>query len=503
MIELLESRIAPASLVSYMDVDGDKVTISVSKGTISMSDLTLSGGTSGILETLNLTDAGFNGANVTFHVAKGSHGNGLANVGVINAGTNDLGAVTVAGDLGSINAGNDSATVPAIASLTVNSMGVQSLTSGSSLTSAINGALGKLTVKHDATNVFIDDSGANAGIGTVKIGGSLSSVSDSGYGEVYSSGNIGSVLIGGNLQGGISSNSGIVYSGGAIGSVTVHGSLMGSQAEDTGAIFADGNIGPVLIGGSIYGGAGEYSGVIYSSAGAIASVNVGKSMTGGAGEYSGVIFTPMSIGPVTIKGNMTGGAGDYSGAIINGPVYSSGGVGNLGNVTIGGSVIGGAGYFSGVIYSNNNIGVINIAGDQIGGDGYCSALIYPYHGNLAALTIGGSVLGVGDGDYNAGVYVLGTAGPIVIKHSIIGGEGYSGGAFYAEDGFSTFKVGGDIVGGTGEFSAALDSGGQLPSLTVGGNFAGGYGEYSGNVYVYGEIGLVHIGGSFTGGDGEY
>src|SRR4051812_5000040 len=95
-IEVLESRIAPASTSAvFTDVDGDKVTVKVTNVGAVIADigplLTFDGaGTQ--LEVIDLTDATFQGADVAITVVK-TGGDGLVNVGRINASGRDLGSV--------------------------------------------------------------------------------------------------------------------------------------------------------------------------------------------------------------------------------------------------------------------------------------------------------------------------------------------------------------------------------------------------------------------------
>src|SRR5262245_4436821 len=80
----LEERVAPAiATVSYIDADGDLVKVTASKpGVVAppldMADLTLSGGASGQLQKVNLTDAGFDGASVIVSVIPKPGGDALA-----------------------------------------------------------------------------------------------------------------------------------------------------------------------------------------------------------------------------------------------------------------------------------------------------------------------------------------------------------------------------------------------------------------------------------------
>ena len=81
-IEPLESRIAPAAVtLAYTDIDGDKVKITDSTGTLTVGELSfIGGGANGQLSLLDLTAAGFagKGANLTFTVTKAAGGDGLA-----------------------------------------------------------------------------------------------------------------------------------------------------------------------------------------------------------------------------------------------------------------------------------------------------------------------------------------------------------------------------------------------------------------------------------------
>ncbi|MGB8167039.1 MAG: hypothetical protein WCF18_06075, partial [Chthoniobacteraceae bacterium] len=121
MIEALESRIAPASVV-LMDADGDKVTFTTSKGQPIINAIT-AGFDPYTVFSLILTGAEYDGANITVSVAKGKMGDGVVVIGKIAGGTNNFGTIKIAGDLGDIDAGSGSATVAAINSLSVNSYG--------------------------------------------------------------------------------------------------------------------------------------------------------------------------------------------------------------------------------------------------------------------------------------------------------------------------------------------------------------------------------------------
>ena len=97
------------------------------------------------LQKIDFSGGGFDNANITFSVAKVAGGDGLANVGYINSTGHDLGTVSVAGDLGQIDAGDGTPAAPAVKSLTVRTMGqfgTDTQVAGGSLESDLNGALG-------------------------------------------------------------------------------------------------------------------------------------------------------------------------------------------------------------------------------------------------------------------------------------------------------------------------------------------------------------------------
>src|SRR5450432_659378 len=124
IVECLESRITPASVVHFTDANGDHVTFTSSLGNL---DGRISFGPAAdgvhLVYNADLSDLSFIGTSFSATVAKAGGGDGQLIVGHINAPGIDLGKVSVAGDLGDIDTGSNSATVAAIKSLTVGSMG--------------------------------------------------------------------------------------------------------------------------------------------------------------------------------------------------------------------------------------------------------------------------------------------------------------------------------------------------------------------------------------------
>lgn len=132
-IEALESRIAPSVVIApggrvahYTDLDGDRVTITVSKGRLSADDFVMSsdgatvpGGEALVMIDFSDDNGEFNHANLSV-IAKRSRlgGDAHVNVGFVNAGDGmtDLGRIFIDGDLGKIVAGdsNTSARSPGV-----------------------------------------------------------------------------------------------------------------------------------------------------------------------------------------------------------------------------------------------------------------------------------------------------------------------------------------------------------------------------------------------------
>src|SRR5262249_49647695 len=149
------------------------------------------------------------GASLRMTVVRAPGGDGLSNVGYINATGVDLGTVVIRGDLSRITAGGPDQSPPpapgarAARAVTVWSLGrlaSETQPLGGGLASSFNGPLGRFAVRGDMAGATMSVTG---GIDAVVIGGSLVGWSGtSGSGSIYSGGQIGSVRIGGDIQGG-------------------------------------------------------------------------------------------------------------------------------------------------------------------------------------------------------------------------------------------------------------------------------------------------------------
>ncbi len=211
---LLKGRTA-----TFTDVDGDRVTVTVSRGTLTAANLTLvPAGVGAQLALVDLLgDPAFAGANLTVAVRRGPVGDGLANIGHIDASGVDLGTVQVKGDLGRIDAGDADTSTPGLRSLAANTMGRAGLAAqlpvGSSR-SEITGELTSLRLLGGFRDASLSIDGE---IGSVTIGGGVRE------GTIEASGDIARLAIKGSLLGGA------IRSDGAIRSLTISGDVLGSE----------------------------------------------------------------------------------------------------------------------------------------------------------------------------------------------------------------------------------------------------------------------------------
>lgn len=386
-IELLEPRIAPAAVFTYTDVDGDKVTIRTSAGNDGLLALGVSL-TNGVLTRINLNQEtfgdAFSGTNLSITVKRAATGDGQAHLGWLDAIGIDLGRVVIKGDLGRIDAGDDDTTTTGVKSLKVASMGQFNFPGtgpGVDLEkfNVISGALGKLHVAGDFTNIDLivsgGDNDAEGKIGTIFIGGSLRGGPADVAGLIDADGDIGSITIKGDLQGGRGSESGRIETSGRIGRLTIGGSISGDFGS-SGSIGADKGIGPVWIGGNVIGGVHYRSGFIESD-GPISSVTIRGSLIGGHNGATGFIRAGDDLGPVKIGGDLIGGDltegmvfGNESDLVQSGGIYSEG---RIARIAVGGSILGGSDrsttggiHLSASIIALHDIGSIEVGGNILG-----------------------------------------------------------------------------------------------------------------------------------------
>jgi hypothetical protein len=413
-IEHLEQRIAPAGIVyNYVDVDGDAVTVKISKGTL--ADVVFTKASSGVGEQLLKIDLGskpvFQGADITItaHPVAGA-GNGKVNIGYIKGLDIDLHNVRVTGDLGRIEAGDANPLSAGLHYLGVDSMRLfpldPSLAPASTgvydTTSHIKGPLSLLSVRSDVANAgFSAD-----GFGTVVIGGSLVGSTDPSHpelldfsGQLYSTKGFGVVIVGGDIKGGAGDSSGsIVAHAGSIGLLAVRGSVIGgSGSEFTGAIFATGKIGTLAIFGDVVGGSGAQSGYIYAKD-VVNRLVVFGSIYGGSHDHTGEIFTEQLVKFLYVGGQLVGGSSHGTALTATGYIQAL----QFANAAVGSVVSGtddGSGLTnSGAIRAYDNIVRLTVRRDLVGNStnpvfisGYGQPIESSTDFAIGRLTVGGSV----------------------------------------------------------------------------------------------------------------
>jgi hypothetical protein len=407
-IEILEQRIAPATLVSptvvtYTDLQHDKVTITATQPIFYAStvnsvlgfNIGAVHGNNSVpqqLETIDLAHIASQaaGTSLTVNAVAPGGGNGVVNVGFIMAATIDLGTVTVDGDLGRIIAGSGVGVTPGIVTLEVGSIGALGTTTqaaGGNLVTEIRGELNAL----DVTGSIVD---ANIGVGdpahpsrgeivAINIGGSIIGGATAYSGAIRATGDIGRVVIRGSITGGTGPDSGLIGTAGNIGSLYIDGSITGGGMSYSGAVLATGNIGYVQILGSITGGAGPNSGLI-GTVSEIGEVDISGSIIGGGGLQSGALLSTGGMGNVEVGGSVEGGSGMGSGQV--------GTLGSLAGLQINGSLSGGTGIQSGLILSGQSMGDVTVNGSIISTTAEQSAEITSLFGNIGNIDVGGRIV---------------------------------------------------------------------------------------------------------------
>lgn len=484
--------IVNSKLATYIDQDGDLVTLKVTKGGFQPQDFHFAIHERG--SYLAELDFSFASRNTTFNdqgltitaTPKAGLGDSFANIGFINAAGIDLGAVSLNGDLTKIIAGdgNTDKTSPGLVSLTVQSMG-GFFRIGESL---INGPVGKLTIKTDSDGATFRV--LSGGLGALSIGGDLRGGGANFDGLIEASGDIGSISIRGSIIGTGDAQNGAIEAGGNIGKVFIGGSLRSDVPSLLdGSITAVGNIGAITVKGDMQG--------IITAGGNITSLAVGGSVSGRFGnDGAGFVSAGGTLGSLTIVGSLLGDGGDESARIESG--------GHMGAVKIGGSIRGGAGEDSGSLHSDRNIGAITIGGSLVGGSsggaGTISAFSPGGISTIGAVKIGGNIEG-GSGDSTGEIVTQHFIASVTVGGSVIGSSGEESGTIFVSPavgssrGIGPVKIGVDLRGGSADGSGTIAAfGGNIASVTVGGSFSGGADM---GIIAGGKLGPVKIGGDIS------
>ena len=391
LIEPLESRIAPATVLNpttvvYSDVDGDDVTIHISKPLFTAENLDqvllfsnsaarFDGSIPQALSSFLVTNFGDAASGLDISITAKRNpilgGNGVVDVGGIDAFNQggadnvDLGKVRVQGDLKFIDAGDADFTTPALKSLNVLSIGEAI----SDVKSEINGSIGTWKVRGNMFGQLVQTGSKDlVHVGKIFIGGSLGR-SDSdvqGGGALFLAGSTGSITIVHDLIGGSAVETGFINIAGSLGTLTIGGSVRAGESPFTGLINVQGDAGSIRIGGDLAGGPSQVSGILaLSGAGTtVGSIQIGGSIIGGNAPHSGAISAGHARS-ITVGHDLIGQTDDASG-IIFGDIIDK--------VRIGGSMIGADttaipdqtfGTGSGSIFVASSIGSVSVGGDVI------------------------------------------------------------------------------------------------------------------------------------------
>jgi hypothetical protein len=322
-IELLESRIAPASLtgrvLSYTDVDGDKVTLAFTKGTLTAANFTFDTafGASGPqqLQRIDLSGlADVAGSDITVKVAQGVNGDGVAHIGEIIAMGRDLGVVKTKGDVGKIQAGDNSTTTPGIKALNIGSYAMfdgATQPPGSNQSTMIQGSVPKLTIARDIGGGAFSIVGS---VASLKIGGSMVGNQFGSEARLLIAGDLGKGAIGGSIISGAGQSSGNLDINGSVGTFTVRGSLIGGESSVTdfsAQLDFDGPVKKLVILGDVRGFTGTGTRDSIYTASTIGSLTIGGSVTALDGNQvfirlaDEVEVPGIAVGNVLIKGTTT------------------------------------------------------------------------------------------------------------------------------------------------------------------------------------------------------
>lgn len=340
---------------TYIDSDGDLVTVKITKGTLTENNFKLVGaGVGAELAELDLNDPSFEGTSLKVTATpKNGAGDRHANIDFLDAKV-DFTSISIAGDIGRFTIGSTGTPTPAFKTMVVDSVGLSAPVAapGNSFVSTIFGNFGAWKVKGD----FV---GANVGAQT-------------------SGGTAGSIAIGGSVLPGPGNGLASLYVNGSVGKLTVAGDVVGGSSSTVVRVTA--NLGSLAIGGSIIGGSGYQAGHV-SVLGNVGSVSIGRDVIGGSGKMAGVVLLSGDVGSMKIGGDLIGGDGTNSGfAKVGGDVKS---------VTIGKDLRGGSAFESGALQVSGRAGAVKIGGSVLGG----AAGSGVYAESFGSIAIGRDVLG--------------------------------------------------------------------------------------------------------------
>jgi hypothetical protein len=290
---------------TFIDVDGDLVTVTTSRGSLSAENFVLV--PSGIGSQLALITLGaeFAGTDLEIRARQAGAGDGLVDVGAIDAHGIDLGHLVIKGDLGQIDAGDSGTASRGVLALEANSLGALGVTTqlpGGSTDSNVVGALGKLTLADEMRDAAIIVAG---NIGAVSIHGDLTN------GTIRSDGRVGLIKIGGDVRGTVSTPSTLSARGEfgpesnkeavairsiRIGGMIDHAAILAGYDVSGTAANADVRLGKIIVGSD------------WSGTEVVAGAVAGTDGIFGTEDDAPIFHTPAivsRIASILVKGEMT------------------------------------------------------------------------------------------------------------------------------------------------------------------------------------------------------
>ena len=511
-IEALESRIAPAAVLTFTDVDGDTVTVKTSLGTnAELAPLvkTENVGMGVAIQEIDLSLAWtvFEGTDLSVVVTKkGEAGDGLVNVryidgeGLADGHELNLGRITIDGDLGKLDAGRGDGL--AVKSLKAATFGLVDAAKYdfNTLPSYLKGGIESVSIAGIMACVNLNFTDAQ----TFKVGEMYNAA-------IKGTGDVGTVTVVGDIErAGISADTfGSVKVSNLIGYVGIGATGRMEKLTVSGITgeyvsFGGGSIGKLVLKKAFFG---------EINAGFLGSVSVN-------GDFQGILQAA-TLGSLKVNGMLTGTKAETGYVTVSGNVTS---------ISVRGDVLGGLAEETGYIEVGGSVGSIRIGGSMKGISALgaespaevddCGSI--QIQGNLDRLFIGGDLVGttilapLHKSDSTGSVIVQGNLGKAVIGGSILAGAELqpglqASGTIQVGKNLGSLLVKGDVRGNINNLAiiSALGADGTPDTLAIGKVTVGGdvkdatirAGDSASEILNSSEsrdesIGVVQIGGDF-------
>ena len=302
---------------TWRDLDGDLVTLTATKPILTPALFGFRFGdpfpaaptrSGQLLESLDLTAAGAAAQGVALAFTakrKDALGNKLVNVGAIHAAGIKLGAVSIPGDLGKIEVGNN------LSKLTLGSLGVlgtSTQAAGGDLLSSVSGNLGALKVLGNFSGATLRITGD---LGATTIGGSLT-----GSGGILAGGKIADVSIKRDILGDASNSPVRITAAGSGKTPAINSLTVGGNVQNAEILAGYNTVGALVNGGASIGKIAVLRNWVASSV----SAGVDRGGDGQFGtdeDFLGTSPLIARIASIVITGGVfgTAGGGDHFGFV--------------------------------------------------------------------------------------------------------------------------------------------------------------------------------------------